>query len=691
MTVPSAIVRVRIVRLLGIPAAMLQGTQRVYAMARVAGRALGRSRLVSAAGDFDLGPEAAPWVVEAPVSGSDTVDVSVELWDDRGDLAPQRLAQMTDSVPARWTPGTRTFGGTPQCEIEVARRALPPQQARATVPPNRAGQRAQATVRARPAVVLEFTDIRGLCQPGYRPSSVAHPKRSEPRPGYRSEDHLGRVFLNRDLNGGYRRNTQLIEVTVAVRAQRGAIPSDAKVRWTVVDPDDEFDNSPSVHREWAAYIDERDYPGGNPAGAHPNDNEGTPDQSTRWEAVGGHALTVISPTVADTTIQAQQSQVRIHAPNVAGDNFIVRATLEPATNVDVLEAETGIMTMFHRIDVEYRKMRSALDIPVQNISPLFEQARAELNFETGPELTDQDPLATSHASLSAEASAYLNSHFTHARDGGWFLLLAAMLPFPLPAGGSRGRVLFRGNVALQRGGAGANAHEFFDVLGDHADADFVRLSGGGVRVGFGVHSAVPFRDGGVQKTRIRIQPHDIQPEFTAGDGSLAHAYRTRLWFFPRGRREGATWTPPGYGLPATVRAVVQAPGASYTSGVSPPETAGGRQFFAGRTVAFTHHGAYRDEGTGLPKPGYGRDIVQTLAHEFVHAFGMPHKCGYYDYLTPRDRTCHLNYWNNWMLDTARQLIAGSDDRMGDNMCGRHLKEVRRVHLEDNGGLRALGW
>jgi hypothetical protein len=65
---------------------------------------------------------------------------------------------------------------------------------------------------------------------------------------------------------------------------------------------------------------------------------------------------------------------------------------------------------------------------------------------------------------------------------------------------------------------------------------------------------------------------------------------------------------------------------------------------------------------------------------------MPHKCGYFDFRAPRDKTCCMNYRPNWMLDDKRNLIRGTSGKTGSDVCGRHLKEVRRVHLEDNKGL-----
>jgi hypothetical protein len=223
------------------------------------------------------------------------------------------------------------------------------------------------------------------------------------------------------------------------------------------------------------------------------------------------------------------------------------------------------------------------------------------------------------------------------------------------------------------------------------DADYIRITWPGSTVGFTAYSQQSFLKGVAPYTRLWLLEHDVQPEFTAGDGSHAHAYGKTYWYLPRGMLHGATWTPGGYGAPDKVDVEVYLPGAFYDSGVSPPIKVSGKKYFGGRTVVFTHHGLYYDSVKKTPEPGYASEIVVDVAHELVHAFGLPHKCGYYDYRTPRDKTCPMNYSPNWMIDDKLGLIPNSSNNIGKLLCGRHLKEIRRVHLEDNPGLKSLGW
>lgn len=90
---------------------------------------------------------------------------------------------------------------------------------------------------------------------------------------------------------------------------------------------------------------------------------------------------------------------------------------------------------------------------------------------------------------------------------------------------------------------------------------------------------------------------------------------------------------------------------------------------------------------------FDKNIVSTVVHEFTHAFGMPHKCGYWDWRTPRANSCCMNYFNTWLVDPANsfKLLPNTIGKGGNHMCGRHLMEVRRVHLERNTALKNLGW
>jgi hypothetical protein len=680
--IPKALLTITLKRLVGL-GGLLVGTDHPYVLARVGGRLFGRSRLLrSAGGNFDFGAEPAPWSNRVAADGSD-VPVVVEIWDDRGDLAPSKLAEMSGVVPLPFLVGEMTIGGAPGAVIDVKMTPVPAAVPAALVPRAAAGRATRAALRPVNSLVVELTDVLGLRAPAA--TGRAGLIRSERRGGYVSDDHLGRVYLNHDLAGAWHSKTQQIQLEARVVAVRGAIPADAKIHWRIIDVDDPSNDLPAVHRQWGRYLDAHDYDaGGKPTGAAAGDNEGRASRDPPWEEVAGFTLASKTRTEATTGIVGGTSKVVLHCPSTAGDNFIVAAEVQARTKVESFGTRTGVMTMWHRLQVECVRMNSGFSLPVADVAIPFEAACVELEFAPERVVPDRPHMAASESALDTESTTYVETVFSHKSDPGWFCIISAMEPHPLPA--LRGAKVFDGKVKLATGGAGMRHFEYFEIPGSHPDVDFAELTVGADSVGFSLFSIqVEARPAGTI-TRCWIQEHDAQPEFTAGDGSIAHAYAVSYSYSPRFKKRGAAVTGGGYGMPNEVDAGVFTPGAFYTSGISPTIHRGANDFFAGRTIIFTHHGAYRNPATGAPRDGFREDALQVMVHELVHAFGMPHKCGYFDFRTPRQKTCCMNYSPNWMVDERRNLLPSTSDKVGMDMCGRHLKEVRRVRLQDNKGL-----
>jgi hypothetical protein len=681
--IPTALVTVTLKKVIGLDASLLSAANRPYVLARVAGRMFGRSRVVPAAGgDFDLTSEPMPWTDVVAADGSD-IPIVVELWDDRGDAAPAKLGEIAAAVPLPYLSIELTIGSSPGLVIDVHTESVPAAVPAAGVPRVPTGLSTRATLRPVNSLVVEFTDVLGLYAPVA--TGVAGRTRSERRPGYLSEDHLGRVHLNHDLTHRWRSNNHQIQLEARVTAVRGVVPPDAKVRWKILDVDDPSNDDPGVHRQWGRYLDHHDYDAaGNPKGAAGSDNEGRPSHDPPWEEVPGFAVASKTRTEATTAIVGNQSKVVLHCPSTAGDNFVVAAEVQARSTVESFGARTGVITMWHRIQLESIRMNSGLPLPTEEVPVPFEAACVEL--EVAPEITvgDRPFMAPREDALDNECTAYVDSVFTHKSDPGWFCIISAMEPHPLPA--ARGASVFTGRVHLQASGSGSRHFEYFEFPGAHPDVDYATLSFGTESVGFSLWSVQVERRPSGPITRCWVEEHDAEPEFTAGDGSIGHAYAISYSYSPRFRKKGALVTAGGYGMPAEVNAEVFIPGAFYTSGISPTVSRGRKEFFAGRTIIFTHHGAYFDARTRAPQPGFHDDALQVMVHELTHAFGMPHKCGYFDFRTPRAKTCCMNYSPNWMVDDRRNLIPGTDDKVGMDMCGRHLKEVRRVRLQDNRGL-----
>ena len=194
-------------------------------------------------------------------------------------------------------------------------------------------------------VAVRIADIKGLYLPG-SPDSSAPPGATRAAgysPGYKSLDDQGRIYINRDLDGEWARNTQLIEITVEVTGLglEGELPDDARIRWSARDPDDPFNERPEVHPDWAPTLDENDYDAsGNYVAPAGEDNEGTTDSRPGWEEVEGYPLSDATETSASTAIAGMRSTIRRRMTDVAGDNVIVRAELEGVA--EAAGDETGI-------------------------------------------------------------------------------------------------------------------------------------------------------------------------------------------------------------------------------------------------------------------------------------------------------------------------------------------------------------
>jgi hypothetical protein len=682
--IPRALVTITLKQVAKIDPGLLSSAQHPYVLARIGSRLFGRSRILPrSGGTFSLTSEPVSWSDRVAATGTD-IPVVAQIWDDLGDAAPTMLAEIAGTVPVPYFTLEMTIGNSPSIVLDVKTTLIPAPVAQAPVPRAAPGQSTRATLRPVNSLVVELTDIVGLRAPVA--AGQGGLLRSERRVGYCSEDHAGRIYLNHDLTGAWKSKAQQIQLEARLTPVRGTIPKDAKVRWRIVDVDDPANDATGVHAQWGPYIDARDYTNGKHSGASGADKEGKPSHDPPWEEVPGFALTSKAHHDATTAVVGGASKVVLNCPSTAGDNFIVTAEAESKSKIESFGGRTGIMAMWHRLQVESIRMNSGLPLPIEDVAVPFEVAFAELEFSPDRVVADVTQMAANREVLDAACAAYVDTVFSHKSDPGWFCIIAAMEPHPLPT--NVGAQLFAGRVPLKATGTGQRHVEYFEIPGSHPDADFVQLTFGADTVGFSLFGIQVLTTPAGTFTRCFIQEHDAQPDFTAGDGSIAHAYAVRYMYSPRFRKSSSGVTSGGYGMPPEVDVTVFSPGAFYTSGISPPIPRGREEYFAGRTIVFTHHGFYRDPKTGQPRSKFHGRALQVMVHELVHAFGMPHKCGYFDFRTPRVETCCMNYSPNWMVDDQRKLIPGTSGKVGMDLCGRHIKEVRRVRLQDNKG---LGW
>jgi hypothetical protein len=684
----------------------------------------GRSRPIpDAGGDFDLTAEASPWVFETDVYPHCDLALQVNLEEDHGDDAAPVARNKTLTPQSKmgfgiiedpWTSGVRTIGFV---QVNVTTTLVNPAD-QAFLARANGESKPSGTLTIFQGYLVEITDIVGL----YKPKGTYCPGRplpasevvqagSERIAGYISADNRGRIFTNRLPDGTWASDTQYIDVQVKVTAFGGlTIPEGTKIDWSIEDADDPTNEAKDFHRDWGRYVDANDYDGaGNPLGAQVGDNAaafapGNTDESKlfgaaaaspggRWAAAaGGPAPSVASRTEADTPLTLAdpatgKSSVRIHCMKVLGTNLRLRAELIGApAGYPVFNASTGVMTMWSRIDVEMVRMAGAPSVggAPQLIPKAFLPACVQLDFQPErvvpgaldkAELSGSDDGAVFHSAVET----WVSNAFSHAGQPGWFFMGLARLPYPRPADGGGGTLVVDDSTYKFSG-------DKVEVSGDASNAAYVEVAwkapdGKPLSAGFGVSSSVVTAG----KTVIKLWPNDAVPEFTGfdADGSTTHAYTTQIFFFPKAEKHSsaAPLVPGGFGAPEIgAKVSVFAPGKTITAGISPtlknalhPDKA----FFAGRTVVFTE---------AFNPANLEKAVASVMVHEFIHAFGMPHKCGHWNWRTKRERSCCMNYFNTWLLDATNHIVPETVNLMSSDMCGRHLMEVRRVHLEKNLGL-----
>lgn len=720
MAIIAAIVRVQIrsLELLsqGVKDAVKKAP-RAYVRGAIGPFITGRSApLVPTTESVNLMLDTAIWSAAVRVAAGEAISILLELWDASIGDAP--IHSLTGSVAAPWTEGLVTLSsGDLKAVFDVVEtRLVPPPNPVAVVPRAAAGTTTQATVRIANKILVEITDVQGLFAPTVAKGATraAGTKGASAKAGYKSLDHRGRIFLNRRRDDTWKADHQSIEITAEVTRVEGLLPDDLEIEWTVLDVDDPSDDDPDMHLEWGAYMDPSDYkPDGTFLRGRTNDNEGAIDANPRWEAKPPLGLTIDSDRVARTTVVRGKSAVVVHCPSLAGDNLVVVANaVSRAMKLETFPDQTGTMTMWNRIDVEYRKMKSAASLPVDEIPAHFEPLCAQLDIHReNDELADVDTVAKGgEKDLIKKFYDWTVARFKHRNQAGWLCLIAAKraVPFVPTAGTS----LFKGNVTLMSGTASSTTTgdspsttsidtDFF-LMAPLADRSITlcratfRWSGSGVTPPAAREVTLSAEIRPIDDKRVHIQINanseflpifrhiDAPTNGTMDDGVplLLLTTRQQLSISP-------TWASGGYGVPASVEVELRKRTAG--SGIIAGLTATAPRLdeaAAPQSAVFT-----TDHVAG------GFPLLHTAVHELSHALGLSHKCAFFDYHVLRSRSCAMAYSSQWLLagnadlhlddQKANQLRAqpGSAGNPGPDLCGRHIKEGRRIHLEDHPGLK----
>lgn len=534
----------------------------------------------------------------------------------------------------------------------------------------------------------ELLEIRGLYKPGAK--AVVGDVQSQYEEGYASDDDRGRVFINHEPGSGEaidweslrKKNTQYIELTAEISASNGRLSPDTTVVWSWDDPDDP--SNADMHSAASDDVDD-EHP------EIPNDNQGERDfpsdadgGGAKFEAIDGfNILDEPDANTCETDLKDGKARIRLHLTNIGGDNFRVQVTAKDPRGGTATPGKTGIITMWKRIDVEFKVMEGAEGkLPADQIPAAFEECFVQMDLHgptavgaaNSPTVLLKDP----SGNLSTAARDYTDTVFDNAGKPGWFLLVAANHSRdPIAA-----TELYKGKAEVVLASAKASGFGGATLIVPKAlkgkDApNSARYIEGSKGITLGVGSSAKIKSG---KTHLKASPLDYQPDFEIDtmDGAYKTSYARRQMYYPTHMVQvpGGAVSMPGLDFASKPQVKIRSRGATFTIGISPmlSKKVGAKteRFFAGRTIIFTAKGS---------KAG----MLHTIVHEFGHAFGFPHKCGHYAARNEGRQSCAMNYFNTWVFAEGTTTIEKRFDtaKKSNRFCARHINGIRRVHLEDN--------
>ena len=527
-------------------------------------------------------------------------------------------------------------------------------------------------------------------------------------PGYTSQDDCGRIFVNHeprtdpsvDWQDIRKKDKQYVELTVKIAARDGSpLPGGIRVNWRWIDPDDASDNS-DMHDAAAKEVDaeterwlhtgddnigKRDWPKANQA------------EGAAFEEMPGFGL--IAGTGDDnchTAVVDGESKLRLHVTNVAGDNFRVEVELRDyPLAVDILGDTTGVMTVWKRIDLEYREMEDAVALPVAGLKASFAECFVQMDVHCMGKLAKTRFFAKDADTLSAKSTLFLKNrkHFEHRGKPGWFCLISAIRSYN--AIGAAEKEVWSGEAKLLPYDAQdpwKQTIEIPAIIDEIPQTVTLTEDSRTLRMGLDARYTEIVKDTAAGTTRLRFFGLDVHPDFPqpTGDdtGFVDAVYAKTIYRYTRyALDQGGTEVPTeSLGFGENVRAVLHTKPLE-TGGISPSAGNRGRSgHFAGQTIVFSRHPAYelpRTEPLSPTCPDMD-ELLATITHELGHGFGFPHKCGYHAADASAENSCTMNYGNTWLYEPGtRDIVRFRTGSESARFCARHIRAVRSVHLEDN--------
>jgi hypothetical protein len=651
------------------------GEGEIYALGSIDGHSTGRSSTVTARAGATISLRAAGFTQEVVVRGKSEVRVQLNVWDedllfnDSLGTASLRIRAPWDTVASATVRGSR---GKFDLVYSIAHTVIVPGRTSVGLVSRQHSGSSYATVLATPRVAfLQFSEIRGLYKPGVddraiRPAGTT--KNSGYVPGYTSDDDRGRIFRNRALDGSWAKDRQFIELTVEVLPTSVAIPAGTKVKWSFRVPDDPTNEGPGVHVEAGKILDPNDYTGVARTGANPDDNDpnGVGTATTGWEQVD--PLYALAGDQTAINIPNRKSKVRFKVSDVLSDHYVVKAALAPGHGFDVvIPAETGLMTVWERVELEYVKMASAAELPVDRIAQHYDIACTQVDVSIKRVVhgaSNKAHMGATDAAADRACDKYASrahGEFTKEGTGGWFFIVAAR-----HFRAARTAAVMYEGLAAARGGA---VRLPAGTVLSRAPA-IVRVFNPAAMVG--VTSPWPNDRDRHIKFRVRAR---------AGDDLLIQKHDFHLPDDPDNAFLMADLSDYGFSVGASIQVQVLSDGdaALVVAGISPGgANIGPKHYFGGRLLVFTRV---------MTAP----EFIGTLCHELCHAFDNAHKCGNWDWKAGGTRkSCCMNYWFQFVLDNAtpRTPTRWTQNRQSADLCAPHIRRMRDYHLEENPG---LGW